>query len=282
MQSSLQADGLSLPPVTYLFVPGNQPERFAKALASGADRIIIDLEDAVAPVDKTSAREAIRQWWANAGPERAKILVRINDATTPWHTDDLALMRSLQVAHVMLPKCEAATQVAPVLEGLGKDACVLALIETARGIVAVHDIAACPHVARLAFGSLDYMVDLDLPTGSPALEIAAVQIAVASRAAGLPSPVSGVTPALDTVAVTADAVQARALGFGAKMCIHPAQVAPARTAFAPTDTERAWAQRVLAAWATSSGGALQVDGKMVDRPVMLKAQRIVAMAAGSV
>lgn len=274
MQNSLQAEGLSLPPVTYLFVPGNRPERFAKALASGADRIIIDLEDAVAPVDKPSAREAVRQWWAGAGLERVQVLVRINDATTPWYADDLALMRSLQVTGVMLPKCEATAQIAQVLEGLGSDASVLALIETARGIVAVHDIAACPGVARLAFGSLDYMVDLDLPAGSPALEFAAVQISVASRAAGLPSPVSGVTPALDAAAVTADALQARALGFGAKMCIHPAQVVPARTAFTPTDAELTWAKSVLAAWATSSGGALQVDGKMVDRPVMLKAQRV--------
>ena len=274
MQKSLQTDDRSMPAVTYLFVPGNRPERFVKALASGADRIIIDLEDAVPPADKPTAREAIRQWWANNERERARVLLRINDATTPWYADDIALIRALQVACVMLPKCEAAPQIAQVLDGLGKDATVLALIETARGIVALHDIAACPGVARLAFGSLDFMVDLDVPAGSPALEIAAVQIAVASRAAGLPSPVAGVTPDLAAMQVTADTQQARALGFGAKLCIHPAQVAPARAAFMPTATEQAWAKRVLAAWAASPGGALQVDGKMVDRPVMLKAQRV--------
>ena len=274
MQKSLQTDDRSMPAVTYLFVPGNRPERFVKALASGADRIIIDLEDAVPPADKPTAREAIRQWWANNERERARVLLRINDATTPWYADDIALIRALQVACVMLPKCEAAPQIAQVLDGLGKDATVLALIETARGIVALQDIAACPGVERLAFGSLDFMVDLDVPVGSLALEIAAMQIAVASRAAGLPSPVAGVTPDLAAMQVTADTQQARALGFGAKLCIHPAQVAPARAAFMPTATEQAWAKRVLAAWAASPGGALQVDGKMVDRPVMLKAQRV--------
>ena len=275
MKEHLQTEEVDLPPVTYLFVPGNRPERFAKALASGADRVIIDLEDAVAPADKPEAREAVRQWWTGAEPaHQAAVLVRVNDITTPWHAQDLSMLRSLQIPHVMLPKCEAAAQIALVLAGLAKGATLLVLIETARGIVALHDIAACPGVARLAFGSLDYMVDLDLPADSPALEIAAVQIAIASRAAGLPSPVAGVTAAVNSAEVASDASQARALGFGAKMCIHPAQVAPAHDAFMPTEAELAWAQRILAAWASSSGAALQVDGKMVDRPVMLRAMRL--------
>ena len=271
----------SILPLTYLFVPGNRPERFAKALASGADRIIIDLEDAVSPADKPVARAALAQWMASTAAVRDRVLVRINDAATPWHAEDLGLIRALQVACVMLPKCEAAAQVADVRLGLAHDASVLALIETARGMVALHDIAACPGVARLAFGSLDYMVDLDLPAGSPALDFAAAQIAIASRAAGIASPVAGVTPALDAAQVSADMAHARALGFGAKMCIHPSQVAAVHAALAPTAEELAWAQRVLTAWNSSGGGALQVDGKMVDRPVVLRAERIVAGAAAA-
>ena len=252
-------------PITYLFVPGNRPERFAKALASGADRIIIDLEDAVAPVDKATARTAIAQWMngATSTPERSKVLIRINDAATPWHADDLALARNVHAPCVMLPKCEAASQVSAVLASLATGATVLALVETARGMLALHDIAAAPGVVRLAFGSLDYMVDLDIPSlrmdgkaggvgpaggvSNIALDFAATQIAIASRAAGLPSPVAGVTPELDAARVTADMAHAHALGFGAKMCIHPSQVAAVRAALRPSALELAWAQRVLQA-----------------------------------
>lgn len=265
---------MSLPTTTYLFVPGNRPERFAKALASGADRIIIDLEDAVAPADKPAARAAITEWMANPAAPRERVLIRINDVTSVWHADDLVLIHAVQVACVMLPKCEAAHQVAALRTHLMSDATVLALIETARGMLALQEIAAAPGVLRLAFGALDYMVDLDLPAGSPALDFAAAQIALASRAAGLASPVAGVTPDLDPLRVAADMAQARALGFGAKMCIHPAQIAAVRAALAPSDEEIAWAQRVLQAWHASTGGALQLDGKMIDRPVVLKAERI--------
>jgi citrate lyase subunit beta / citryl-CoA lyase len=285
-------------PATYLFVPGNRPERFAKALASGADRVIIDLEDAVAPEGKAIARVAIAGWMADAvstAEERSKVVIRINDAATPWHADDLLLAHSVQALCVMLPKCESASQVAQVLAQLAAGATVLALVETARGMVALHDIATAHGVARLAFGSLDYMVDLDIPSlrgdvdvgGSVAgngvsnfaLDFAATQIAIASRAAGLPSPVAGVTPELDAARVTADMAHARTLGFGAKMCIHPSQVAAVRAALLPSAQELAWAQRVLQAWNESGGGAIQVDGKMVDRPVVLKAERIVANSA---
>lgn len=267
------------PPQTYLFVPGNRPERFAKALASGADRIILDLEDAVAPGDKAAARAAIAEWMASAGLAQGKVLIRISDAATDWHAQDLALARSVQAACVMLPKCEAAAQVSAALAQLAGNATVLALIETARGMRALHDIAAAPGVARLAFGSLDYMTDLDIPADSLALDIAASQIAVASRAAGLDSPLAGVTPALDVAQVTDDMRHARSLGFGAKMCIHPSQVAAVCAALAPGAEELAWAQRILQAWEASGAGAIQLDGKMVDRPVVLKAQRIAAQAA---
>ena len=268
-------------PQTYLLVPGNRPERFAKALASGADRIIIDLEDAVAPADKAQARQAIADWIKSSGGVLQNILIRINDSSTRWYADDLALAKVANVACVMLPKCEAASDVADLLAQMLPGTTVLPLIETARGMVALNEIASAAGVARLAFGSLDYMADLDIPAGSPALDFAAAQIAVASRAAGIPSPVAGVTPDLDAVRVGADMRQARALGFGAKMCIHPSQLAAVRVALAPTTAELDWARRVLQAWAASAGGAIQLDGKMVDRPVVLRAERIVAMAAQS-
>lgn len=268
-------------PLTYMSVPGNRPERFAKALACGADRVIIDLEDAVAPAEKASARQAIEAWMADNEPARDSVMIRINDATTPWYADDLAFVRSINAVCVMLPKCESAMQVADVLRALPSDAHVLPLIETARGMMALQDIAGASGVASLAFGSLDYMADMDIPTDSPALDHAAIQIAMASRAAGIAQPVVGVTPDIDVARVSADLAQARALGFGAKMCIHPSQIAAVRSALAPSAAELAWAQRVLQAWSASAGGAIQLDGTMVDRLVVLKAERIVAMAAPS-
>jgi citrate lyase subunit beta / citryl-CoA lyase len=266
---------------TYLFVPGNRPERFAKALASGADRIIIDLEDAVAPADKAAARTAVAAWMGGAGEDRHKVLIRINDCASAWYEDDMAMVGAANAPCVVLPKCESAGQVAAVLGRLPQRASVLPLIETARGMVALNEIAAAPGVARLAFGSLDYVADLDLSSDSLALDFAAAQIAIASRAAGLASPLAGVTPALDAGQVSADMAHARSLGFGGKMCIHPMQVAAVRTALAPSGAELAWAQRVLQAWNLSAGGAIQLDGKMVDRPVVLKAERITAQAASA-
>jgi citrate lyase subunit beta / citryl-CoA lyase len=273
---------MSMPPavpLSYLFVPGNVPDRFAKALASGADRVIIDLEDAVSPSDKAAAREAIAAWMSSANEEiRGKLLIRINDASTGWYADDLQLLRQVRAACVMLPKCESRRQLVDVLGPLGAGATALPLVETARGLLAAFDLATAPGIVRLAFGSLDYMADLDIPADSPALQHAATQLAIASRAAGLPSPVAGVTPDIDADRVAADMAQARGLGFGAKMCIHPAQVAAVHRALRPGAEEQAWAQRILSASRAAGGGAIQLDGKMVDRPVVLKAERILALA----
>lgn len=270
-------------PITYLFVPGNRPERFAKALASGADRVILDLEDAVAPADKVQARAAIANWVATlAAPERERLLVRINDAASPWHDDDLLWLQPSSIGAVMLSKCEHSEQVARVHAHLPAGGMVIPLIETAGGVLGAVAIAQAANVSRLAFGSLDFMLDLDLPGPGFALDSAATAVAMASRAAGLPAPIAGVTPALDAGQVQADGEHARALGYGAKMCIHPAQVAVVREAFKPDAHSLAWAQRVVTQWQQTKGvGVLQVDGKMVDKPVLLRAERILAQAGPS-
>ena len=120
---------------------------------------------------------------------------------------------------------------------------------------------------------LDYAVDLDLPPDAAGLAYAAARIAIASRAAGIAAPVAGVTPELDAARVTADMHAARGFGFAAKLCIHPMQVAAVHDALKPTDAQVAWAHRVLAATAGQTS-AVQVDGRMVDRPVILQAQAI--------
>ena len=271
---------------TYLFVPGDRPERFAKALASGADAVVLDLEDAVAPPAKEAARSAVAQ--ALASDSAGRFVVRINSEETAWFDADLRALAAAGAKAVMLPKAERVQTLTRVLAtGLGTS--VLALIESARGVLAAEALAAAPGVMRLVFGTLDYALDLDLevsvtgpfaPFGQAGLDAAASRIAIASRAAGLAAPVAGVTTTLDDeAALLADWARARAHGFGAKLCIHPKQVAPIHAALAPSAAELAWAERVLAAAQAAVGAAVQLDGRMVDKPVIERARRLRERAA---
>jgi citrate lyase subunit beta / citryl-CoA lyase len=267
-------------PRTYLFVPGNRPERFAKALASGADAIVLDLEDAVAPDAKAAAREAIAAWCALAGDaDRARTVVRINDLQTAASADDLRLLAQAGIGGVMLPKAESAAQVQAVRAAVPA-ATVLPIVESAIGIARVHELAQAVGVARLVFGTLDFALDLDLDIAEQldGLSHAASMLTIASRVANLPSPVAGVTPQLDDEPrLIADLAWSRRHGFGAKLCIHPRQVEPLHAALAPSAQAIEWARRVLAADAASPGAA-QLDGRMIDRPVVLEAQRCLQRA----
>lgn len=261
-------------PRSYLFVPGDRPERFAKALAAGADAVIVDLEDAVGPAAKAAARDAVATWLDS--PAAAPVLLRINAAATPWFDDDLQLCRHPRVHGVVVPKAEDADTLAAVP---GKP--VLPLIESGAGFDAVRTLARMPGVARLVFGSIDFQADLGIEGDDDALLFFRSQLVLASRLAGVDAPVDGVTTALDDEqAVGRDTARARRLGFGAKLCIHPRQVAAVNAGFQPTPQERDWAQRVLAAAEAGGGAAVAVDGKMVDAPVLLRARRLLARAGG--
>ncbi|GAB3765159.1 CoA ester lyase [Ramlibacter monticola] len=268
------------PPRTYLFVPGTRPERFAKALASGADCVVLDLEDAVAPEDKDRAREEIVRWCSSAAAaDRSRIVVRINDAASGWFTDDLRALQACGCAQVLLPKAEEAWQVTAVVAAVPETR-VLALVESARGVARVDEVAAALGVARLVFGTLDLALDLDIDISEDAsgLAYAAGRIAIASRVAGLPAPVAGVTPQLqDAQRLLADLALARRQGFGAKLCIHPGQVAPVHAALQPSPQALVWARRVLEA-DVASPGAARLDGRMIDRPVVEQARRTLGMA----
>ena len=269
-----------LTPRTYLFVPGNRAERFAKALASGADAVVFDLEDAVSADTKAAARDAIANWSAGAGDgERARVVVRINEARSAHFVDDLRLLREAGLGRAMLAKTESASEI-DALRGALPAAQVLALVESARGVAAVTALAQCTGVARLVFGTLDFALDLDLDiTERPdGLLHAASRLVLASRLAGLPAPVAGVTPQIDDEQrLLTDLAWARRMGFSAKLCIHPKQVAPIHHALAPSAQALDWARRVLAADAASPGAA-RLDGRMIDRPVVLQAQRTLQRA----
>lgn len=255
--------------LTPLFVPANRPDRFAKAAASGADAVILDLEDAVAPADKDLARASL-----DAGFTDLPVIVRINAKGTPWHQADLAALHATGFAAVMLPKAECPKAVAEVVAAL-PDLPLIALIETAAGLAQARAIAAVPGVARLAFGSVDFCADLGSAQLREVLLPARFELVLASRLAGLSAPIDGVTVQLDDPQISAeDAAHARDLGMSGKLCIHPKQIAAIRSAFAPSQADLDWAKRVLA----SGEGAFSMDGAMVDEPVRLRARRLLAHA----
>lgn len=256
------------PPRSYLFVPGDRPERFAKAWDSDADAVILDLEDAVAPHDKDAARAAVAGWLSAERP----VWVRINACDTAAFAGDLQLIGWPGLAGLMVPKAEVLPP-ALLAAATAADCPLLALVETARGIALAQEIARTPGVARLAFGSIDFQADLGIESEEGLLPFRSMLV-LASRLAGLPPPVDGVCTALDdATALDADSRRSRALGFGGRLCIHPKQVGTVHVAWAPTPAEQAWARRVVEAMAASGGSAVRVDGRMVDQPVLIRARQ---------
>ncbi|MFE0843789.1 HpcH/HpaI aldolase/citrate lyase family protein [Achromobacter insolitus] len=264
---------------TALFVPASRPERIPKALAAAADAVIVDLEDAVEHLAKASAREALCDFLGtNPG---VRLWVRINDASTSWHDDDLKACRGKPgVAGVLLPKAESLAQVRHVVQaGLR----VIPILETAQGILNAGEVAGTPGVERLAFGSLDYALDMgltpDTPGAATVLDQARVQVLLHSRAAGLPPALDGVFPGVQDQAGLAQAAsRAQQMGFGGMLCIHPTQVPVIHAAFVPAAQELAWARRVIATHRDTFAGTFMLDGKMVDAPVIARARLVLARA----
>jgi len=258
-------------PKSYLFVPGNRADRIPKAAASGADHIIIDLEDAVGPDEKAHAREHAADWFANGG----KGVVRINGMDTPWFASDLEAFVSLSNAEIMVPKANIAAIAAVSAALPGRS--LIALIESVEGLVELRDLARMVGVVRLAFGNLDFGMDSGISGNSGNLDIARFEIVVASRYAKLAPPIDGVTTAIgDDVTLAADIERAKGFGFAGKLCIHPKQVEAVNAGFSPSQSEIDWARKIIDGAASAQGAVFQVDGKMVDRPVIDRAEKILA------
>ncbi|HEX2808125.1 MAG TPA: aldolase/citrate lyase family protein, partial [Kineosporiaceae bacterium] len=189
--------------VTWLFVPGERPERFDKAAGSGADEVVLDLEDAVPPAGKDAAREQVCRWLASAGTG----WVRVNGADTPWFEADLAALAAVGAVPavaartglrgVLVPKADDPEVLALVRARVGPDRGVMALVESARGVAGALALAATDAVDRLAFGSVDLAVDLDAVEEDRSLLLARSMLVLASRAAGKPGPVDGITGSWD-------------------------------------------------------------------------------------
>jgi len=267
---------------SFLFVPADRPDRLAKALAGEADMVIADLEDALGQGAKDAGRAALATAWAQLGPQqRARLVVRINAAPGPLHEADMTLAAAMAregLAALMLPKAEgrdAIAAAAAACPGLP----LIPLIESAEAFGALDAIARAPQVVRLAFGHLDLQADLAMQAGDDQAELTPARwaVVVASRRAGLAQPADGVTTDLAaTGPLVQDVQRALRLGFGAKLCIHPTQVAVVHATLSPTPAQQEWAQRVLAATQAAGGGVVQLDGRMVDAPVIRLATQILA------
>ncbi|MEG0974361.1 MAG: CoA ester lyase [Comamonas sp.] len=267
---------------SWLFVPASRPERIAKALASGADAVIVDLEDAVAPAEKEQARAALLQ--AVHGltqAQRARLLVRINAPGTTWFDADVQALCALCAdgcAGVVLPKAEEAAALAVLAKAVGAGGVIVPIIESVWGLHNVDTIAQAPQVLRLAFGHLDFQVDAGLACAADEAELVSVRMAVvlASRRAQLAAPIDGVTTnTQDATVVRADAERSVRGGFGGKLCIHPMQVAEVNAAYTPTEAQLQSAEQVLAAADAAQGGVCVVNGRMVDAPVIALARKTV-------
>ena len=268
-----------------LFVPAVRPDRYPKALATGADAVCIDLEDGVAFGAKDEAREAALELFAGRPPVRAEVSLRINDPKTDLGQRDLDAVRrsGIRPDALMLPKCGGADEIRDVAAALSSalpDLPLIVMVETARGVAAAEAIAAAtPTVSAVFFGAIDYAADVGCEVAWDAVLYARSRVIVAAAVAGvsaLDSPHMDV-PALDALAE--ESRRTRSLGFGGKAAIHPTQVPVIQTAFSPSADEVAWARRIVDAYERNAGGVLLVDGKLIERPVIASAQRVLAIAA---
>jgi citrate lyase beta subunit len=263
---------------SFLFVPGDRPDRFAKALRCDADVVIIDWEASVIASNKHSARHNTLAFLG--GADGHKVAIRINPFTSGEFSRDSSALHQIggQIAGVFLTMVDSVDQLAAAADALPSGTPLIGMVETARGVVHVEEIASTAYICRLAFGNMDYQTDLELPPDeNVGLIYPSSRIVVASRSAGLPAPIAGATENIADLDVFEQSARfERNLGFLGKLCVHPTQLALTHSIFAPSATEVQWAERVIAA--TSSSHAVMIDGRMIDRPVVERARKILNRA----
>ncbi|HEX3550401.1 MAG TPA: CoA ester lyase [Candidatus Elarobacter sp.] len=269
---------MALDPSLLLFVPADRPERFGKALTSGATGAILDLEDAVSPDRKEYARDQVRAF-LDAHADLSAVAVRVNPPETPDGHADLAMLAgSRRAGAVVVPKVSHARDCARVSDAVG-DLPQIVLIESARGLAHCESIAEAAHVLALAFGPYDLAAELGGTTDPDVMDPHRARVLVAARAAERWA-IDGPSREYGDPAIPArDAERARRIGYDGKLLIHPAQLGPVRAAFAPSDDELAYARRIVEAAARSNPAVL--DGTMIDPPIVTAAERIIARAAST-
>ncbi len=264
---------------SFLFVPANRPERFLKATASGADAVILDLEDSVPFESKKDARLAIKSSWQELKRSGISLVIRINSPETKWGLEDLDFFQGLDGLNgVMVPKCESSSSLNRVSQDfIGVP--LLPIIESAAGYLALPEIAKTAYVSRLVVGHIDFLADSGMLCSEDQLELNSLrfQVAMCSRVGGLAPAIDGVTVSVDDVElIRADAERSIRFGFGGKLCIHPKQISIVHEILAPSADQISWAKKVIDAMEISGGAAVQLDGKMIDLPVLLQAKRLLS------
>jgi citrate lyase subunit beta/citryl-CoA lyase len=276
-------------PRSYLYIPGDRPDRLAKGLTRGADALIADLEDAVTPDHKDAALEHVDAWLADQHHAGAQIWVRVNTDPGRQAAELRRLAHHSQLAGFLLPKIEQPDTVRVAAELLDRLGCLGALapmIESATGLVNIHQIARITGVYQLHLGEMDFAADLGLdpnpadPAGTELLYARSL-VVVASRAAGLVAPAAPVTAEINgTAHFEATTRHLRRLGFHGRDCIHPRQVELTNPIFTPTADELAWAAEVLESARSSPGAFRDGNGAMVDEAVLRSARALLANSTG--
>lgn len=265
-----------------LFSPGDQETLLRKAPESGADVIVFDLEDAVAPSAKQAARNTVTDVLAEIDPD-CECCIRINPLDSGGKADIESLAGIPTVDSLMIPKVSGPEPIAAVREQLDAndlDRPLLALLESAAGILAAPDVAQAPGVDALLFGAEDLSADIGATRTAEGTEVvyARQRVVLAASAEGIDAIDTLVTDFEDDDQLRADTQRGIEFGFDGKLAIHPRQVAVINEAFTPSPEEREWAERVLEAQAEADAagrGVFAVDGEMIDAPLIAQAERII-------
>ena len=265
-----------------LFSPGDKPDLMRKAAMGDADVVVFDLEDAVAPADKRDARDAVCEVLADLEAD-CEIAVRVNPIGLGAMTDLEAILEGPRPDSIMVPKTEDATDIQRVqarLAETGVSCPVLALIESAAGVLRADEIATVDATDALLFGAEDLAADIGATRTSEGIEVlyARERTVIAASAAGIDAIDIVYTDYGDTDGLREETAFARQLGYDGKMAIHPDQVPVINDAFTPSDDDIEWAERVLAARDRSETGVFEVDGEMIDAPLIAQAERILERA----
>ncbi len=278
---------------TRLYLPGNNPDLMINAGLYGADCLILDLEDSVAPAEKAAARILVRHALAQVDFGLSERIVRVNPLASPYGGEDLEAIVPMSPDALLIPKCESRYDILKVEERVSSlekrfelvhPIPFIGLIESAKGVVNAAEIAqAGERLVALCFGAEDFTADIAAERTADGREsfVARSQVLLAAKAAGLQALDTVYANVLDEAGLTASAREAVALGFDGKGVIHPSQIRPVHLAFCPTAEQIDKAQRIVAAMheALETGsGVTALNGKMIDAPVMMRAERTLAMA----
>jgi (S)-citramalyl-CoA lyase len=260
----------------FLFVPGNRPERYAKALASGADLVCIDLEDSVPLEQKDAARAAALS--AIAGHQDRRLALRINGLrTAAGLADVLALTRSENPEYLFVPMVESATEIDIVRNILGSRIAIVPLVESVRGLRAAYEIAASPGVVAMMFGGGDFAGELGVALAWEPLLHARSELVMACAAAGISAVDVPYVDLENDVGLAEECAKAMAIGFHAKAAIHPRQIDAIKAAFRPNPSEVEEARAAIAAFDAGGGAAIRFQGKMLEAPLVRRYRQILSL-----